>query len=154
MGSITLPYPPRLPPLPLLCCRASEKKGRETPAPLKKGLIINMLREEQFLPTEKQEVFTSYAGKSPGQAGPVTTHATAITRHGRERKEPNTEVTEMRANKPVQSKPFLRELIKLGSQRRSGGFFLTPRQEQETEPVISLLHLVIWSGESVVRRSS
>lgn len=84
------------------------------------------MRKDQFLPSEKQ-VFANYGGKSPGQAGPGTMCTTAITHHVRERKEPNTEVTEKRENKSVQSKPFLREFIKLGGERHSREFFLVPQ---------------------------
>lgn len=55
------------------------------------------------------------------------TCTTAITHRVRERKKPNTEVTAKRENKSVQSKPFLREFIKLGSERHSSEFFLAPQ---------------------------
>lgn len=54
-------------------------------------------------------------GKSLGPAGPGTTSCC----HVWEGKEPNTEVTGKRENKSVQSKPFLREFVKLGREKHS-----------------------------------
>lgn len=69
-----------------------------------------------------------------------------VSQHGQDRKE--------RESKSVQPQSPLSDFITLGAQKQRRAFPRCSKPEQETEPVISLLHLVFLSGVIGVEMAS